>query len=309
MIMIRYVSFLFALLFPLLLFAQRQYADTLYQPPIWQTAYDEDQGPVVFIDEGHHNFHTKDGRYRPFANLLERDGYQVQSYTGTFEMERLEKGKILVISNALHESNVSRWILPTPSAFSTEEIEVLKQWVHQGGSLFLIADHMPMAGGAEALAAAFGYTFYNGFASDTTKTGSDLFARATHTLTDCEITNGRSADERVDSIRSFTGQAFEAPQGAIPIIKCSEHWVSYQTDTAWQFNATTPVVAASEMFQGTYQEYGKGKLVLFGEAAMFSAQIAEVNGQKFKAGMNRENAPHNYQLLLNIIHWLDGKFD
>ena len=26
---------------------------------------------------GHHNFHTADGRYLPFAELLRRDGYRV----------------------------------------------------------------------------------------------------------------------------------------------------------------------------------------------------------------------------------------
>ena len=40
-------------------------------------------------------------------------------------------------------------------------------------------------------------------------------------------------------------------------------------------------------------------------AAMFSTQISD---QK-KMGMNNEAAPENYQLLLNIIHWLDGKLE
>ncbi|MFT5253862.1 MAG: hypothetical protein ACI87N_002915 [Flavobacteriales bacterium] len=55
--------------------------------------------------------------------------------------------------------------------------------------------------------------------------------------------------------------------------------------------------------QGAYKKYGKGKVVVFGEAAMFSAQLA---GAKKKMGMNNKVAPENYQLLLNIIHWLDG---
>ncbi len=41
------------------------------------------------------------------------------------------------------------------------------------------------------------------------------------------------------------------------------------------------------------------------EAAMFSAQLA--GPDKVKAGMNHEIAKENYQLLLNIIHWLDEK--
>jgi hypothetical protein len=34
---------------------------------------------VVQIDEAHFNFHTLEGRYAPFAKLLRRDGYVVQS--------------------------------------------------------------------------------------------------------------------------------------------------------------------------------------------------------------------------------------
>jgi hypothetical protein len=46
--------------------------------------------------------------------------------------------------------------------------------------------------------------------------------------------------------------------------------------------------------------------VAFGEAAMFSAQIAGPNRIRF--GMSMEDASENYQLLLNIIHWLDVKY-
>ena len=40
---------------------------------------------------------------------------------------------------------------------------------------------------------------------------------------------------------------------------------------------------------------------------MFTAQLA--GPQKRKGGMNSELAPENHQLLLNIIHWLDGKLE
>lgn len=286
-------------------FAQRQYADTLYNPVIENPEYPIGEGRIIYIDEGHYNFHTKDGRYKPFATLLARDGYQVQSFSEKFSRESLKPVDILVISNALHESNAGNWNKPNPSAFTDEEIAALNDWVTSGGSLFLLADHMPMAGAAQELAKTFGYIFYNGFATDTTKTGSDLFTRGDCTLISSVITNGRNNAERVDSVRSFTGQAFEIPEGATPILATWENWVSYQTEVPWQIDETTPVLDASNWYQGAYQNYGKGRLVVFGEAAMFSAQIAEVNDRSFKAGMNRENARYNHQLLLNIIHWLD----
>jgi len=50
-----------------------------------------------------------------------------------------------------------------------------------------------------------------------------------------------------------------------------------------------------------YRTFGKGKLVVSGEAAMFSAQLA--NGQ-FQMGLNHPAARQNIPLLLNLIRWL-----
>ena len=151
------------LMLPTWVFSQ-QIADTSYNPIIQNPEYDAGKGSVVFIDEGHHNFHTMNGRYKAFSNLLERDGYSVIEYKGEFKKNELAKGKILVVSNALNEINVDDWYLPNPSAFTTDEIEIVKKWVYDGGSLFLIADHMPMAGAAKDLAAEFEFEFTNGIA-------------------------------------------------------------------------------------------------------------------------------------------------
>ncbi len=42
--------------------AAQQQADTLFQPVVAQPAYALGAGPVVLIDEAHHNFHTVEGR-------------------------------------------------------------------------------------------------------------------------------------------------------------------------------------------------------------------------------------------------------
>jgi hypothetical protein len=51
--------------------------------------------------------------------------------------------------------------------------------------------------------------------------------------------------------------------------------------------------------------YGKGRVVVFGEAAMFTAQLQG----KSKVGMNEKSASQNFQFLLNVMHWLDGILD
>lgn len=283
----------------------QQIADTNYNPKIDNPAYKSGKGPIVFIDEGHNNFHTKNGRYKAFSNLLERDGYKVKAYKGVFEKKKLEKGEILVISNAVNEVNIGKWYLPNPSAFTKAEIETIRQWIYEGGCLFLIADHMPMGGAAKDLAKIFDFEFTNGFVFDTLSMGPAFFNLEEKTLNESIITNGRNPAERVRQIATFTGQAFQIPEDAIPILTFNKNYVNFLPDTAWVFNEKTTKHNVEGWSQGAYKEYGKGKVVVFGEAAMFSAQLA--GPQKRKMGMNNEVAPENYQLLLNIIHWLDGK--
>ena len=47
------------------------------------------------------------------------------------------------------------------------------------------------------------------------------------------------------------------------------------------------------------------RVAVFGEAAMFSAQLA--GPDKRQMGMNAPIASKNPQFLLNVMHWLSGK--
>ena len=294
----------FTFLVPHMVLGQ-QLPDTLYKPQISNPMYAVGSGPVVFIDEGHYNFHTKDGNYTAFSKLLERDGYQVNAFKGDFETKKLAKGKILVIANALHKSNLQNWSLPTPSAFTKTEMETVKKWVYEGGNLFLIADHMPMAGAAEDLAAEFGFEFTNGFVFDTISRGPIHFYADKKTLVENTITKGRNSSEKVDHIATFTGQGFKIPDDASPILIFDGKCINMLPESAWVFNEKTERYNVKGWSQGAYKNYGKGRVVVFGEAAMFTAQLA--GPQKRKFGMSLDIASENYQLLLNIIHWLDGK--
>lgn len=293
------------LILPVLVSSQ-QVPDTNFLPEILKPEYPSGEGPLVMIDEGHQNFHTSGGRYIPFANLLRADGYIVKGYAGDFTSSKLREVKILVISNALNKLNVQNWFLPTPSAFTQEEIKTLKNWVSKGGSLFLIADHMPMGGAAADLAAAFGFRFTNGFAADTANPGPAFFYRKDKTLSDCSITNGRSPSETVTKVVTFTGQAFQVPSDATIILRFDKRYLLLESDTAWVFNSSTRYTPIDGWAQGAYMNFGKGRIVMFGEAAMFTAQLA--GEKRISIGMSSTFAEENYKLLLNIIHWLDGKF-
>ena len=284
-------------------FAQ-QVADTAFSPPIPQPMYKAGKGPVVLIDEAHFNFHTVDGRYQPFAKLLRRDGYDVRGSKAPFSKTSLSAGKIMVIANALAEKNKDQWTLPTPSAFTADEIAAVKEWVQNGGSLFLIVDHMPFPGAAGDLAKAFGITIVNGYAYDPNLQEPMVFNLANGMLKPHTILNGRNDSEKIDSVATFTGSAFKIEGKADPILVFGSTAVSAITTTAGQVTKDTPREPVGGWLQGATIRFSRGRVAIFGEAAMFSAQLSGPN--KNPMGMNALVASKNPQFLLNVMHWLSG---
>jgi hypothetical protein len=284
----------------------QQVADTEFKPPIDRPAWPPGKGPLVLIDEAHFNFHTATGRYLPFAELLRRDGYVVRGSSEKFTREALRETKILVIANALSERNGNGdWTLPTPSAFTDAEVAAVREWVNEGGALLLIADHMPFPGAAEKLGAAFGIRFTNGYVRDLkARSGPDIFQRADGSLRDHPITRGRSADEKIDSVATFTGSAFQLEGNAQPLLVLRDSFVSLLTERAGQFSADTRQEPVGGWRQGATLRAGKGRVAVFGEAAMFSAQLA--GPQRQPMGMNAPVAKQNPQFLLNVLRWLSG---
>ena len=282
----------------------QQVADTAFAPPIARPAFAPGTGPLVVVDEAHHNYHTVSGRYQPFAELLRRDGFRVAGSTTMFTAEALRDVRVLVIANALHARNDKEWSLPTPSAFTDAEIAAVRAWVDGGGSLLLIADHMPMAGAAEAMGVAFGIAWNNGFAIDPqTPQAPFVFTReGPQSLGPHPVTNGRTPAERVTSVATFTGSAFRAGPDATAILTLKPGIVSLMPKEAWEFGPETPKQDVGGWLQGAVLEAGKGRVAAFGEAAMFSAQLA--GPQKTPMGMNAPLASQNPQLLLNVLHWL-----
>lgn len=293
---------LFILLFGILhACCAQQVGDTSYTFYISHPQYKKGKGSTVYIDGAHHNFHQYNGRYMPFAKMLRNDGYVVKANEKVFTDQNLKNYKILVIANALNPVNDTSWSLPNPSAFTQQEIAAVQKWVKNGGRLFLIADHMPFGGAVKELGEAFGFEWLNGFAMNADTSGVDRFTRAENSLGSNLITNGTNPNENVDTVITFTGSAFKIPAEAKSIIKLDKKINVLLPVNTWVFETHTPSKTGEGLHQGAYLSYGKGKIVAFGEAAMFTAQVS--NGSNF--GLNAPEARQNNQLLLNIIHWLD----
>lgn len=293
----------------------QQVSDTAFVPRVSPPAYQQGRGPRLCIDEAHHNFHTMGGRFAPFAELARRDGFVLRPIASASTSASLSNCDVLVIANA--QPSAAPWReypYPTPSAFSSAEITALHAWVERGGRLLLIADHMPLAGAAKALAAAFGAEFTDGFAMRRAPAGASqrqidslralptLFRRGDGTLASHPTTEGGDAT-RITQLRSFTGQAFrwEAPD-VMPVLVLPQDYESLEPRVAWEFTRETPVRDVGGWLQGATRQVGAGRVALFGEAAMFTAQLA--GPRQTPMGMNAPLAEQNAQFVLNTLAWL-----
>lgn len=266
-------------------------------------AFEGKPRPIVAIDEAHGNFHTMEHRFAPFAALLQNDGFQVSATDVPFSVESLHGIDILVIANALNTANINRWAMPVLSAFTADEIAAVKEWVDHGGSLLLIADHFPFAGAASDLAAAFGFEFVNGFALAGTADGVDVFTSQSGTLRDDIMTRGRNESEQITELATFTGSAFSSPADARPLIVLHEGFVLLLPTVAWQFDEQTPRHSGAGYLQGATMNYGKGRIAVFAEAGMFTAQRNELDPD-LRIGFNTPQAKQNKQFILNTMRWL-----
>ena len=296
--------------------AGQQILDPDFKPDVAKPAY-RVKGPVVAIDEAHANFHTAGGQYKPFAELLSLDGYEVRPSTRKFDKTAFTGIDVLVIANALSEKATRE--NPGLPAFTDAECDAVRDWVQNGGSLLLISDHSPFGGAAEELGKRFGVVMGKGWAYDRTPTGVTtqlVFSRDNGLLGRHPILEGRNAAEVVKVVRSFTGQSLSVPAGATALLKLSPTTREAATNAdvdAEQNEIRTQGAVGSHSSpttgksQGLAMPFGKGRVVVLGEAGMFSAQIATlVNGdQKFdmKFGMNVEGTDDR-QFALNVMHWL-----
>jgi len=292
------------IIFTLLLYLgspiELQLPDDSFDPAIAYPMYPRGQGPLICFDEGHFNFHTLDNRFNATGKLLTKDGYRVEPFKKAVTLESLKECKIFIVSNSLHEYNVNNWHEPYLPAYKKDEIEALTQWVSEGGALFLIADHSPFPAAIKGLAQQFGFEYINGYALDKSSL-DDYFSRESNSLAGNIITNGRNSSEQVDSVLTFIGSAIKIPQDASPLLTLGAGFVIRDPKTK-------KLISAEGYSQGAFKRFGQGRIIVSGEAAMYTSQFL-AGLSWIQMGMNSKKCPDNYQLLLNSIHWLDDKLD
>ncbi len=278
----------------------QQQPDPEFNATVETPAYTK-TGPRVMFDEAHYNFHTTEGRYKAFVDLLMNDGYRVIRNRQPFTKTSLSSYKVLVISNALGAEEDDDEGADS-SAFTEAEIQAVHDWVKSGGSLLLIADHAPLGGAAAALASRFGVDMSKGYTYDQENSvaGSPshlIFSRENKLLASHPITDGRNEKEKINLLRSFTGQSLKGSEDSVAILKLSDG----AADSPDRNKLSS--VSAAGRAQALALKFSKGRVVVQGEAAMLSAQLA--GATQGKMGMNVPGND-NKQYALNVMHWLSG---
>lgn len=278
-----------------LLIPRGQRADRAFDAAVPRAAFTREH-PLLLIDEAHYNVHTMHSTYGPFADLMRNDGWRVEANEAKFSADALREARVLVIANAAGGSNpkllglnlvpLRRGVRGGP-AFTAAEVEAVRQWVANGGSLLLIADHAPFGSASADLAAAFGVTMHGGIAEVPAQNtpGRILFSRDNGLLRDRELTTG------VRRVVSFTGQSLTAPESTVLLRMPAD---------AVEFTPATGKASNAGNAQAVAFAYGKGRVAIFGEAAMLTAQV-DNKGRRF--GLNLPDCD-NRQLALNVVRWL-----
>jgi len=137
-----------------------------------------------------------------------------------------------------------------------------------------------------------------------------VFSDKNGLLGDSPIVRGRNEAERVRRVVAFTGQSLSIPSGAIALLKLAPSALDVDSEAgiraAMSGQASPDVHTVQDRAQAVVLRVDKGRIAVFGEAALFSAQRLKRAGQPdFRFGMN---APGNddKQLALNVLHWLSG---
>jgi hypothetical protein len=296
------VCLVFLLLFSGFAFSQHL-ADLEFKTDVARPAYSKNT-PRVLFDEAHFNFHTSTGRYKPLADLLINDGYRVVVNRQPFTKKSLESFKLLIIVNALGEDIDE--VAAENSAFTDEECSVVRDWVHGGGALLLIAGHRPFGNSAANLAKQFGVEMAGSFTQDDVNCvekdnpGLIIYSRENQLLADHPITQGREAAEKVSRVIVFSGQSLKGPDESTAFLKLADSATEFPTVSP------TPVVkiSARGRSQGIALKIGSGRAVVLAEADMLTALLGGPPEKK-PIGMNYPGID-NRQLALNIMHWLSG---
>jgi len=276
--------------------------------------FDPANSPIVLFDAGHNNFHGIHTTFEPFATLLKNDGVTIKEHEGLINEIALKNTDLFIIANATaSEDKVSG----LKGAFTESEINAVTDWIRNGGSLLLIADHDPFGSAASDLATAMGVGMTNVWTVDTLRLNPEIgrntwleYTQENSGLGQHSILQADSPNSAIKRVITFTGQSLSFDSTWISILQLSHSAQNYYTRADAKIASDDPSTyfVVPTQSQLIARKYGDGRIIIAGEAAMFTAQEARVFLKTFHVGFNYQGYD-NKKFVLNIIHWLLFEFD
>ena len=296
----------------LLLNSCQGYAVPTYSEPVAPSVNDAAR-PVIVFAEGHNNFgDDRDSFSVEMEQFLASEGFDLKQHMGAITREALKGVSILHTDNALAPENQDNWTLPTPSAFTPEEISIIYDWVHDGGSLLMVIEHMPFGGSYEDLAKAFNVETSNGFAVDErllngyseeiiSNAGWFVFRQDNGSLGDHAILTGRQPHETIVFLAADVGSAFRLPDHAVSLMTFGSDAISLEPSVSWKFDSTTPRRSVSGWSQGGVMKVGKGRLAVLGDNFLI------IPPSQLESEKEVVSGGYHPQFTVNVYRWLSGQ--
>lgn len=246
----------------------------------------------------------------------------------------------------------SNWAYPHTSAMTSEEVSEVVQWIRDDGAMFLISDHAPLAASVADLGLLLGVHMLDGYAFASLREMNEgrvgeivfgvvredewrdanrdlrelvdldfearyeLVRAAPGTLATHAVVEGPTAEEGVDWVLTYTGQAFLTTDDWSPLMVLGPDAVAV---VPWVFNLEDadywdgPLFSVAGWLQGATRELDQGRVALLGDGNMCSAGLGDLDGELegplVPYGINDPHAPHNARFCLNIVRWLSGLLD
>jgi hypothetical protein len=249
--------------------------------------------PRVLFDQAHFNVHTPQKGYAAFTLLLINDGCRVEGGSQRLSREVLKSADLLVSVVPLGADGLGKVGAEKP-AFTDDECDAIRDWVRAGGGLLLITDRFPSGHAVENLGKVFGVQMSKG-----TTMQDPAFLRVNGTLVDHAITRGRDLSESIEGVKTYTGQSFVGPPGSVALLKFPEDSREQIRDDKDPYWGPRELKSAAGRAMAIAFEFGSGRVVMIGDAAIFTADI----GPNQKFGMS-DASFHNRQFALNVTRWL-----
>jgi hypothetical protein len=296
----------------LLLNSCQEYAIPTYSESS-DPAFNDVARPVIVFAEGHNNFgDNRDSFSAEMEQFLASEGFDLKQHMGAITREALKGVSILHTDNALAPENLDNWTLPTPSAFTPEEISIIYDWVHDGGSLLMVIEHMPFGGSYEDLAKTFNVETSNGFAVDErllngyseeiiSNAGWFVFRQDNGSLGDHAILTGRQPHETIVFLAADVGSAFRLPDHAVSLMTFGSDAISLEPSVSWKFDSTTPRRSVSGWSQGGVMKVGKGRLAVLGDNFLIIPPSQLESEKEVVFG------GYHPQFTVNVYRWLSGQ--